>query len=64
MADGSEELRRDGVTLEEVGKALGVTRERARQIEHSALRKCRRWAERNGYCLEDILRTSDRYPGD
>lgn len=28
MANGTEELRRDGSTLEEVGKALGVTRER------------------------------------
>lgn len=54
MANGSEELRTDGVTLEEVGKALGVTRERARQIEHSALRKARRWCERNGYKFEDL----------
>ena len=54
MANGSEELRTDGVTLEEVGKALGVTRERARQIEQQALRKARRWCERNGYQFEDL----------
>ena len=54
MANGTEELRRDGSTLEEVGKALGVTRERARQIEHQALRKARRWCERNGYSFEDL----------
>ena len=52
MANGSEELRTDGVTLEEVGKALGVTRERARQIEQQALRKARRWCEQNGLSFE------------
>lgn len=30
-----------GLTLEEVGTLLGVTRERIRQIEHLALRKLR-----------------------
>lgn len=64
MADGSEELRRDGVTLEEVGKALGVTRERARQIELAALRKARRWCERHGYRPEDLLRCDERHTGD
>lgn len=54
MANGTEELRTDGCTLEEVGKALGVTRERARQIELQALRKCRRWCERNGFQFEDL----------
>lgn len=54
MANGSEELRRDGVTLEEVGKALGVTRERARQLEVRALQKCRRWCARHGYSFEDL----------
>ena len=33
---------RDGLTLEETGKAFDVTRERARQIEKEALRKLRR----------------------
>lgn len=31
----------DGMTLEEVGEVLGVTRERVRQIESAALRKLR-----------------------
>lgn len=35
-------------TLEEVGKCMGVCRERARQIENEALRKVRQWATRNG----------------
>jgi RNA polymerase sigma factor (sigma-70 family) len=36
------ELRIDGLTLEETGKALGVTRERARQLEMRALQAIRR----------------------
>ncbi len=32
---------RDGMTLEETGKAFGITRERARQIEKEALRRLR-----------------------
>lgn len=35
----------DGGSLEEVGKAIGVTRERVRQLEESALMKLRIWAE-------------------
>lgn len=31
-----------GLTLEEVGDILGVTRERVRQIEHIALRKLKK----------------------
>ena len=64
MANGSEELRRDGCTLEEVARELGVSRERARQIEMRALRKCRRWAEKHGYLAEDLLRFDERHPGD
>ena len=64
MADGSEWFRSEGSTLEEVGKALGVTRERIRQIEFAALRKCRRWCARNGYRLEDIIRFDERHRGD
>ena len=33
---------RDGATLQEMGDALGVTRERARQLERLALLKLRR----------------------
>lgn len=29
------------LTLDEIGKATGITRERVRQIESQALRKCR-----------------------
>ena len=54
MADGNELLRNNGCTLEEIGRELGVTRERARQIELQALRKCRRWCERNGFQFEDL----------
>ncbi len=34
-------LRDDGATLEELGKALGVSKERVRQLEHRALMKLR-----------------------
>lgn len=47
---------KDGIfrTLEEVGRQLGVTRERARQIESQALRKLRYPAQARG--LEDFLK--------
>jgi hypothetical protein len=44
-----------GRTLEEVARELGVTRERVRQIEMMALRKCRAWAAERGMRLEDLL---------
>lgn len=31
----------EALTLDEIGKAMGITRERVRQIQDSALRKCR-----------------------
>ena len=34
-------LREDGATLEELGRALGVSKERVRQLEHRALIKLR-----------------------
>lgn len=34
-------LREDSVTLEELGKELGISKERVRQIEHKALQKLR-----------------------
>ncbi len=42
-------------TLEEVGRELGVTRERVRQIQMDALRKLRRILEQSGYSRENII---------
>ncbi len=36
------EANPDGMTLEQVGEVLGLTRERVRQIEHAALEKIKR----------------------
>ena len=49
MVDGEEH------TLEEVGKAFGVTRERIRQIEHKALHKMSRSTKAKG--LRDAMLT-------
>ncbi|MEJ2060154.1 MAG: RNA polymerase sigma factor RpoS [Gammaproteobacteria bacterium] len=43
-------------TLEEVGKELGVTRERVRQIQMEALRKLRRILESHGLSEETLLK--------
>lgn len=43
------------MTLEEVGQALGVSRERVRQLENRALAKARVILHRRGYSLEDFL---------
>ncbi|WP_261843710.1 RNA polymerase sigma factor RpoS [Aliamphritea ceti] len=43
-------------TLEEVGREIGLTRERVRQIQVEALRKLREIVERNGLSGEDLLR--------
>ena len=41
-------------TLDEVGKYLGITRERVRQIETKALAKVREALGRRGYSAQDI----------
>jgi RNA polymerase nonessential primary-like sigma factor len=42
-------------TLEEVGKEIGLTRERVRQIQVEALKKLRSIIESNGLNSEDLL---------
>jgi len=42
-------------TLEDVGKELGVTRERVRQIQMEALKKLRRILEGSGFTWEALL---------
>jgi DNA-directed RNA polymerase sigma subunit (sigma70/sigma32) len=57
MADHPDlqQLRADGVTLEEVGQELGVTRERVQQLEARALAKGRAWCDWHKYRIEDLL---------
>lgn len=45
----------DGGTLEDVGKEIGLTRERVRQIQIEALAKLRRMMERDGFSV-DVMR--------
>lgn len=45
----------DGGTLEDVGKEIGLTRERVRQIQIEALGKLRRMMERDGFSA-DVLK--------
>lgn len=47
---------RDVATLEEVGSALGVTRERVRQIQLEALKRLRGVMEREGFSVDAILK--------
>jgi len=42
-------------TLEEVGKELGVTRERVRQIQMEALKRLRRTLEGSGYSADTLF---------
>lgn len=43
----------DKATLEEVGEAVGLTRERVRQIQLEALHKLRKIIEQEGFRDED-----------
>ncbi|MBL4762108.1 MAG: RNA polymerase sigma factor RpoS [Gammaproteobacteria bacterium] len=44
------------MTLEQVGKEMGVTRERVRQIQMDALKKLRRILESQGFSHDNLLR--------
>ncbi len=48
-------LREDGATLEELGRKLGVSKERVRQLEHRALMKIRDSIQRRVETPHDIL---------
>lgn len=50
-----KENRSRPLTLQEVGDALGVTRERARQIEAKALKKLAIRLRAQGLTIEDFL---------
>ncbi len=43
------------MTLTEIGRELGVTCERSRQLEARALRKAKGILKRWGYTLQDLL---------
>lgn len=44
-------------TLEQIGRELGITRERVRQIQIEALKKLRHTLEARGYSLEALFGT-------
>lgn len=46
----------ESATLEDVGREIGVTRERVRQIQMEALKKLRKILEKDGYSLESVLK--------
>jgi RNA polymerase nonessential primary-like sigma factor len=46
---------RETATLEEVGKEIGVTRERVRQIQIEALRRLRQIMERDGFSVDALF---------
>jgi RNA polymerase sigma-32 factor len=48
-------LREDGATLEELGRVLGVSKERVRQLEHRALGKLRRSMRRRTELPTDLF---------
>ena len=48
-------LGHDSSTLEEVGREIGLTRERVRQIQVEALKRLRRLLERQGLSAETLL---------
>ncbi len=52
---GEGEVRSRPMTLDEIGKVLGISRERVRQIEKSALAKIRKRLERVGKTVDDFL---------
>ncbi|MCK5914501.1 MAG: sigma-70 family RNA polymerase sigma factor, partial [Deltaproteobacteria bacterium] len=45
----------EGQTLEEIGKALGLTRERIRQLEKAALRRLKKIVSSYNYSLNDLI---------
>lgn len=45
---------KEAATLEQTGRELGITRERARQIQLEAIRRLRRILEREGFSLEAL----------
>jgi RNA polymerase nonessential primary-like sigma factor len=45
----------DRSTLEQVGRELGLTRERVRQIQMDALKRLRRILENKGYSGESLF---------
>jgi len=50
--EGAIDRARGGLSLEEIAKIEGLTRERIRQIEHQALRKMRQALIAKGYTVE------------
>ena len=46
---------REAATLEQIGRELGVTRERVRQIQIEAIKRLRHMLERDGFSLDNLF---------
>ena len=60
MSTAHDWLRRDGMTVREIAKALHISTNRVKQLEHSALEKLRQ----NPWIVRKLFQFVDFEPGE